>query len=86
MAATLLLMGHSDQNLSEHEVLRKIGKNIVRLRKERNLNQLELAVMCGFEKTNLSRLELGKINATIRTLLKVCNSLNVQLSDLTEAG
>jgi transcriptional regulator with XRE-family HTH domain len=69
--------------VDEKQAYKIIGQNIVRLRTERNLTQVQLANLCDFEKANMSRLELGKINPTIKTLLKVSVSLNVPLSDLT---
>jgi transcriptional regulator with XRE-family HTH domain len=70
--------------VDEKEAYKRIGQNIIRLRTERNLSQIQLANLCEFEKANMSRLELGKINPTIKTLLKVSASLNVSLKDITD--
>ena len=43
------------------------------------MSQYQLAVMCGFEKASMSRLESGQSNATILTLLKVSKALDVPL-------
>jgi len=70
--------------VDEQEAYKKIGQNIKRLREERNLSQVQLANLCEFEKTNMSRLELGKINPTIKTLLRVAASLEVSLKEVTD--
>jgi putative transcriptional regulator len=64
------------------EFLIGLGRNIKKIRKERNMSQLDLSVNCDFEKASLSRLESGKANPTITTLLKVSRGLNVPLIDL----
>jgi transcriptional regulator with XRE-family HTH domain len=62
--------------------LRQIGKNIRKYRLKRNLTQLDLGAACGFEESSIGRLETGKTNPTIKTLLTIANALNVTLSDL----
>jgi len=61
----------------ELEFLKKLGSRIKRLRNERNISLNELAGQHGFEKASLSRLESGKTNATIVTLLRLSVALNV---------
>ena len=62
--------------------LAKIGKNIKEIRKSKGISQVELAYMCNFEKTNLSRIESGNNNPTVRTLLRIAKALKVSLFDL----
>lgn len=68
--------------MDEVSYLAKIGKNIKEIRKSKGISQVELAYMCNFEKTNLSRIESGKNNPTIRTLLRIAKALKVNLFDL----
>ena len=63
-------------------VLIRIGMNIKDLREEKNISQQDLAAACNFEKSNMSRIEAGRTNLTIGTLLKICNVLNVRLVDI----
>jgi transcriptional regulator with XRE-family HTH domain len=63
-------------------VLIEIGMKIRKLREEKNISQQDLAAACNFEKSNMSRLEAGRTNPTIGTLLKICEALDVKLSDL----
>ncbi|MEG1885580.1 MAG: helix-turn-helix transcriptional regulator [Alistipes sp.] len=52
------------------------------LRRERNLTIQELAYRCDMERSNLSRIEAGRTNLTIKTLCVICNALNVSLQEL----
>ncbi len=49
---------------------------------EKNISQQDLASKCNFEKSNMSRLEKGNANATLSTLEKVCNALQVDYIEL----
>jgi transcriptional regulator with XRE-family HTH domain len=68
--------------MKEKNYLIKIGRNIKELRKEKGISQVDLAYMCNFEKTNMSRIESGNNNPTIRTLLKIANALDVDLFEI----
>ena len=61
-----------------------IGERIRLLRTEKNVSQFHLAVECGFDKSNMSRIEAGRTNPTIGTLLKICNALNIDLKELLD--
>ena len=64
------------------EEIGKIAKNIKSIRKAKGLTEQELAYRCEMERSNLSRLEAGKTNMTIKTLCIICNALNVKLSEI----
>ena len=64
------------------EELRYISTRIKELRKERMLTVQELAYRCDMERSNLSRIEAGRTNLTIRTMCIICNALNVNLRDV----
>ena len=61
-----------------------IGMNIKELREERNISQQDLAAACNFEKSSMSRIEAGRTNLTIGTLLKICEALNVKLNEIVD--
>ena len=44
--------------------------------------QQDLAAKCNFEKSNMSRLEAGRVNPTLSTLEKVAKALEVTLVEL----
>jgi len=60
----------------------KVGKQIQKLREQKGISQQDLAAKCNFEKSNMSRLEAGRVNPTLSTLEKVANALDVTLVEL----
>lgn len=59
-----------------------IGKRLKQLREEKNLTQIDLAHLCGFDKQIINRIETGNNNPTAFTLLKIAEKLNVDISEL----
>ncbi|WP_378980615.1 helix-turn-helix domain-containing protein [Pedobacter lithocola] len=68
--------------MTEEELLKKIGQRIKELRREKGMPQIELAVELNYEKSNMSRLESGRVNPRITTLFKVAKALDVDLQEL----
>ena len=64
------------------EIFKKIGLKIKLIRIERKISQQDLAASCNFEKSNLARIEAGRTNPTVATLLKICQVLEVPISQL----
>ncbi len=64
------------------EQLDFIAARIKTLRRERRMTVQELAYRCDMERSNLSRIEAGRTNLTIRTLCTICNALGVSLCDV----
>ena len=71
--------------MDKKNVLVRIGANIKRLRDSKNISQQDLAAACNFEKSNMSRIEAGRTNLTIGTLLKICEALQVELEDIVKS-
>lgn len=59
-----------------------ISVRIRELRKERKLTVQELAYRCDMERSNLSRIEAGRTNLTVKTMCIICNALSVNLRDV----
>lgn len=68
--------------MTEEELLEKLGQRIKQLRSEKGMSQIALAVELNYEKSNMSRLESGRINPKITTLYKVAKALEISLQDL----
>lgn len=68
--------------MNEEAFLMKIGKRIKELRIAKGISQQELAAEIEYEKSNMSRLESGRINPKIATLYKVAKALGISLSDI----
>jgi len=71
--------------MKENECLILIGKNISRIRKEQLITIKELGFRCDIEKSNLIPIEKGQVNVTIKTLVKICNALDIDLQDLLKS-
>jgi transcriptional regulator with XRE-family HTH domain len=61
---------------------KKLGARIKKLREIKGLSQQELASICDFEKSNMSRIEAGRTNPTISTLLRISHALSVDLAEI----
>ena len=74
--------GMNDKNGREY--LLTLGKKIRTARVDKNLSQQALADLCDIEKSNLSRMESGKINPTILTLRKISEQLFAHFHEIFE--
>lgn len=62
--------------------LRIIGNRIKEIRIERTyLSQEELAIKLGYDRTYMSRVESGRQNITVETLIKICEGLEISLKE-----
>ena len=68
--------------MSDNSLQINVGKHIQKLRELKGISQQDLAAKCNFEKSNMSRLEAGKVNSTLSTLEKVANALDITLAEL----
>lgn len=68
--------------MTDEELLDKLGKRIKQLRKEKNLSQIALAVELNYEKSNMSRLESGRVDPRLTTLNSVARAFDIPLSEL----
>jgi len=64
------------------QILKQIGKNIKKIRNGKGILQQDLAAMCNFEVSVMSRIEAGGSNFTIGTLNKIANALEIPISRL----
>jgi len=62
--------------------LKKLGKNIARLREEAGLSQTELALRCDKDRQSLNRLEKGRINPSAFYLSEIAVELKVPVKEL----
>lgn len=62
--------------------LKKLGKNIAKMRDKRKLTQYRLAQEIFTDQSNLAKIEDGKINPTVKTLLKISTVLKCKVKDL----
>mgnify|MGYP005989090481 CR=1 FL=1 len=67
---------------SEKKFIKQLGKRIVQLRISKSLKQIDLAIKLNIEDSSLRRLESGRTNPTVKTLLRIANALDVEFKDL----
>lgn len=68
--------------LDKQETLVGIGSKIRKLRESKNLSIQDLADILDIEYNNVIRIEKGRTNFTIGTLVKIANALEVDLKDI----
>jgi transcriptional regulator with XRE-family HTH domain len=66
--------------MTEEQLSIKLGHRIRELRKAKKLTLVDLAYECGFEKSNLIRIEKGRTLPTTKTLLKIANALKIKIN------
>lgn len=64
------------------DYLARVGGNITRLCKRSGMTTVYLSDLCGMEKSNLIPIEKGRINATVLTLARIADALEVDLKEL----
>lgn len=60
----------------------ELGKRIARIREGKKITQYRLAKDLFMEQSNLARIEDGNTNPTVKTLLKICDALDIKMVDL----
>lgn len=71
--------------MTEKDLLKRMGARIKEVRVSKGVTQQELAVEAfNTDKSNVSRLEAGRVNASVYTLYKVARHLKVPLSELLD--
>ncbi|KAA6459597.1 helix-turn-helix transcriptional regulator [Acidobacteria bacterium AB60] len=66
------------------DVCVRIGRRIRYFRTERGISQAMLADRIGLTRTNLSRIENGKAEPGIRTLVQIARALGLKVAQLVE--
>ncbi len=66
----------------EENVLINLGLLIKRARQAKNISQEELAWQCNITKNGLGKIELGRSNVKITTLVKLLTVLNIKFQEI----
>lgn len=70
--------------VTKDELKRNIGKRIIELRTLKGWSQSDLARACNKDRQALEKLENGKVNPTIYSLLEIAKALEVSLQELVK--
>lgn len=68
--------------MDEKEIIKKVAFNIKVTRLQRGLTQFQLAEMIDVHEKYIGRVESGKQNITIKTLIKLAQALGTTLAKL----
>ncbi|WP_317130107.1 helix-turn-helix domain-containing protein [Chryseobacterium echinoideorum] len=73
------------KDILDKESLQKLISNRIKtIRQEKNISQSELGALCNFEKSNMSRIESGRMSPSLITLYRISVALDVEFSELFE--
>jgi len=67
---------------NNEKLLKALGKNIDRIRKEKGLSFQEMALRCEMEKSHLVRLTSQGMNITVTTLYKISKGLEISINEI----
>lgn len=70
--------------LSEPNIYLQIGRKIKSIREGMGKTQQDIADICDFEKSTISRIEAGRTNLTVKNLHKISQALGVKMKDLVD--
>lgn len=70
--------------MNEQQLFIRIGDKIKEIRQLKGVSQQDLAAKCNFEKANMSRIEAGRTNLTIKNAYKISVALDIKLKDLLD--
>lgn len=70
--------------MDERQLFFRIGERIRELRIREGISQQELADRCNFEKSNMSRIEAGRTNPTLKSLYRISVALGIPLRELVD--
>lgn len=77
-----LLCDFSQMEPNREAVLNCIGENVRRLRTKKKLSLRELSYLCNIDNSKISKIEAGRFNITVATLLELANALDVTPAEL----
>ena len=60
----------------------KLGKNIKRIREQKNMTQGDICRAVGLDRAQMSNIEAGKGNPTLATIEKIAQALGVTSDEL----
>jgi len=72
----------NSNTLAQQQILKRLGKRIAMLRKNRGYSQEKLTLESGLAKGTLSRIEHGLVNPQFLTLVCIAQTLNITVKKL----
>ena len=82
ICTTKIFIEKVKMTISNHEEKKNNSNKKRELKKEKHMTVQDLAYRCEMERSNMSRIESGRTNLTVKTMCIICNALNVNLRDI----
>lgn len=79
-----MILSEIKNKMKHSDYFKKVGQNIKKIRLEKGIKQIDLAYACDFERQNMQRIEAGKTNVTLKTLLLISEALEVDVIELLD--
>ena len=70
--------------MNGENILERFGRNVQRVRKERNISQEKLAELAGLHRTYIGMIERAEKNITLCNIEKIAKALGVNISELVD--
>lgn len=70
--------------VNKEQLKKKIGQRIVELRSQKGWSQSDLARASNKDRQAIEKLENGKVNPTVYSLLEIAKALEVPLKELVD--
>jgi transcriptional regulator with XRE-family HTH domain len=64
--------------------LKRFGENLQKLRKDKGLSLREMSYACSIDNSKIAKIEKGRINITLTTLLQLASALEIHPSSLLD--
>lgn len=68
--------------MNKQDLLIEMGARIRMIRLTKDLTQSQLATICNFEKSTVSKIEAGQVNISYITLHRISEGLNVTMCSI----
>ncbi|HEX9514081.1 MAG TPA: helix-turn-helix transcriptional regulator [Puia sp.] len=68
----------------DKKALKEFGENLRKLRKDKGLSLREMSYACSIDNSKIAKIEKGKINITLTTLLQLAVALEIHPSSLLD--
>ncbi len=68
--------------MNEEDFIKNVGEKIKEIRLLQNIKQIDLAFKVGIEDSSLRRIESGRTNPTLKTLIRISIALEIDIKEL----
>ena len=88
ICTTKIFIEKVKMTINYQEEIKFISNKIRELRKEKQMTVQELAYRCDMERSNMSRIESGRTNLTVKTMCIICKDTktNLKFGPVSEKG